>query len=662
MWLSPLALVRGPEAPPNSPSPLPAQRDAELAERLSTIGDVLNVKLFGAMGDGVTDDTVAIQAAIDGATAFRTGALVTNPIVYLPQGIYLLSDSLKVPSASTLNMVGAGPFASRFTVTGGFSLPVIDIGAADAGVNNVTLASFGINAAGQRGGAPGIKMRRLDRGRIDEVEVATASGAGLLLSNCTVDITRCQFSGNGTDGILVRSSTAVFISRCLNNANGGYSVRVEYDNSDITGTPPIAGPADVQVTIKNNSFESDVAGVILISGVENVTVEMNQFQASQMPAIDVTGVSRHCSIVNNYWRLSSVDPVTTSGGSATDVATIRFGSATEDNVHGLNTVHAGNFLRVRVQDHGLNYSLDHDRFSIKSFLNVDGGAPGSGWATAQRTNVALHSEDLTNAVWVNVGGAALLQSADAGNPHSSVGQSTRITFPQGTGVTTITQQVSGLSVGIGDRVDFGLFLAFLGWTSAAATHDFNLRILDSADVVLVDRLWRPTVEWERFIVSHIATVPHTSLKIQFRKQYRNSPHVFYSWGASLFIGGLGVPPYLATRAATRTIEPAHVALRIIASKGLSVGYGADITEHLSATVTYDPANLVDGATTTTTMTVTGAVVGDTVTVGLSSITSAGWQISGFVTAADTVTVAITNHTGRAVDLPSGTLRVDVWRH
>ena len=140
------------------------------------------------------------------------------------------------------------------------------------------------------------------------------------------------------------------------------------------------------------------------------------------------------------------------------------------------------------------------------------------------------------------------------------------------------------------------------------------------------------------------------------------PDVFYSWGASLFIGGLGVPPYLATRAATRTIEPAHVALRIIASKGLSVGYGADITEHLSATVTYDPANLVDGATTTTTMTVTGAVVGDTVTVGLSSITSAGWQISGFVTAADTVTVAITNHTGRAVDLPSGTLRVDVWRH
>jgi Pectate lyase superfamily protein len=49
--------------------------------------DVLNVKDFGAKGDGVTDDTAAIQAALD---AFPNG----RRIIYLPDGIYLVSDTL----------------------------------------------------------------------------------------------------------------------------------------------------------------------------------------------------------------------------------------------------------------------------------------------------------------------------------------------------------------------------------------------------------------------------------------------------------------------------------------------------------------------------------------------------------------------------------------
>ena len=51
--------------------------------------DVVNVKDFGAVGDGVTDDTAAIQAAIDSAAALNNGGSV-----FLPTGVYLVSSSL----------------------------------------------------------------------------------------------------------------------------------------------------------------------------------------------------------------------------------------------------------------------------------------------------------------------------------------------------------------------------------------------------------------------------------------------------------------------------------------------------------------------------------------------------------------------------------------
>jgi polygalacturonase len=57
---------------------------------------VLNVKDFGAKGDGVTDDTAAIQAALN---AYPNGMR----IIYLPNGTYLVSDTLTWPAGTPGN-------------------------------------------------------------------------------------------------------------------------------------------------------------------------------------------------------------------------------------------------------------------------------------------------------------------------------------------------------------------------------------------------------------------------------------------------------------------------------------------------------------------------------------------------------------------------------
>ena len=78
------------------------------------------------------------------------------------------------------------------------------------------------------------------------------------------------------------------------------------------------------------------------------------------------------------------------------------------------------------------------------------------------------------------------------------------------------------------------------------------------------------------------------------------------------------------------------------------------------TATVDLASIAsDGSDATHTVTVTGAAVGDDVTVH-SSLPVAGLIYEGYVSAADTVTIRISNPTGGAVDAPSATYHVVVW--
>lgn len=59
----------------------------------------LDVRDFGAKGDGVNDDTEAINRALRAAEARRG-------VVYMPEGMYRVSSTLEVPSGVTL--IGAG--------------------------------------------------------------------------------------------------------------------------------------------------------------------------------------------------------------------------------------------------------------------------------------------------------------------------------------------------------------------------------------------------------------------------------------------------------------------------------------------------------------------------------------------------------------------------
>jgi Pectate lyase superfamily protein len=70
----------------------------------------VSVKDFGAVGDGIAIDTVAIQAAMNRVKALGGG------VVYVPPGTYLVDQALTMTSATSVRIIGAG-YSSRITTS-----------------------------------------------------------------------------------------------------------------------------------------------------------------------------------------------------------------------------------------------------------------------------------------------------------------------------------------------------------------------------------------------------------------------------------------------------------------------------------------------------------------------------------------------------------------
>lgn len=83
----------------------PAEMDEGLQNVQSLTGDLnqnkrINVKDFGAKGDGVADDTEAIQTALREARR--------NTTVYFPAGVYSITKTLIVPPGNGVRLTGDG--------------------------------------------------------------------------------------------------------------------------------------------------------------------------------------------------------------------------------------------------------------------------------------------------------------------------------------------------------------------------------------------------------------------------------------------------------------------------------------------------------------------------------------------------------------------------
>jgi hypothetical protein len=194
-----------PGSPRNSPSlsgEISNANDTLLAIERVLLGPVFyNVKGYGAKGDGSTDDTAAIQAAITAAESAGSG------VVFLPPGGYKISSTLVI-SDKAVSIIGA----QSLGIWNGVVIAPTDMSFDAIEVNAVNfaciLANFQIKTLSQTSsGGRGIFLNNVQNCKMRDLVIAGlwdgiyVTGGEVVGEN--IDITPADVAGTGRYGVWV---------------------------------------------------------------------------------------------------------------------------------------------------------------------------------------------------------------------------------------------------------------------------------------------------------------------------------------------------------------------------------------------------------------------------------------------------------------------------
>jgi hypothetical protein len=332
----------------------------ELTTFSSTVGVYVNVKSYGAVGDGETDDTEAIQDAID---ACSTAGIA----LYLSEGTYLISDTLLI--RSNLYFFGSGSLSKLF-LKAATQKNVIGC-SIDAAIDNVVLRSFAIdgNAANQT--ATGNKTLQngiclyqdnsdnLKQYDIINVEVYNCKSAGIYLgrqyfTDKNKKIINCNIKNNTANGIYIDDNCEyVEILDNVIQSNGVSGIRIVGSNININGgvVKGATTAYSVYATVGSNLCKTIISGVtmnhgkgIILDGVTLVNITGCQVLASIYDGIKLNA-SSFCSIVGNIIAASSQDTTDTYS----EIALV----ASDNNIISNNILSAYSAIKAK-------YSIDCD--------------------------------------------------------------------------------------------------------------------------------------------------------------------------------------------------------------------------------------------------------------------------------------------------------------
>lgn len=294
---------------------------------------IFNVQNFGAKGDGITDDTAAIQSAIDAAAAAGGGQ------VYMPTGTYIVSGG-EEPSdgclmlKSNVYLYGDGMGATTVQVADGSDTKITGVIRSaygeethDFGVSNLTIDGNRDNTTGKidgwfNGYIPG-EAGYDSNVTLDSVEIKDCSGYGFDPHEQTVNmvIKNSVSHGNGLDGFvadflsdstfenniaydndrhgfnIVTSTHDFTLTNNVAYNNGGNGIVIQRGSEDI--------PSPTNITITGGEVYGNGAEGVLIKMSSEVTVSGVDIHDNASAGIRIYG-SNHVEIIDNTLNNNSL--------------------------------------------------------------------------------------------------------------------------------------------------------------------------------------------------------------------------------------------------------------------------------------------------------------------------------------------------------------------
>ena len=366
---------------------------------------VISVKNHGAKGDGITDDTLAIQAAFNSVP-------VEGGSVYLPPGKYLVTATITIPNRTKI--VGAGGFDANFNAT---SLIVCATNAIDVlfiNADGCTLEDFAVSYTGatRPTSGTGIRFAAGNHARVHRVGVNkfwnclrfdtgyyyTVSDSGIFdPANYGIYLTNTAPGGedHGDQGII-----NCVISKVADTTAGGTAVRWESGG----GLRFIGNKINAGAQVGYNSTEkwdygldimavdSVSTGIFTINGnsIENCYQTMLRIgQAGPSNTGDLLGITITGNEIGVGWgscdavRLGAATPA-----AAGHIRTLNFSGNIIQNIPGRGIV-ADNITRLNIGANtfesviGTQIALGSNHF----YTTVDPGEQ-----TISGSNVTIYSD------------------------------------------------------------------------------------------------------------------------------------------------------------------------------------------------------------------------------------------------------------------------------
>lgn len=379
--------------------------NGKLAAVPAMSNDGVPAEAFGARGDGVTDDTDALNAALASGRPVLLG-----PRTYIVRGQWTITQ----PNATLIGTPGLTVLKRLMQSGNGAWIAMQADGLRADGI------VFDANRAAVPEESWGVLVTSacttsdFHRCAFRNAQGATL-GCGLVIQSATViaqhSIRDCEFSGNAAHGVWVQATAGVLISGCRAHDNAAYGINVDYNDaffacqvrlvqvlgnrawSNARGiavgnfnasntSPPVwgnANPDAVAVLIEGNICHDNIVYGLAVAG-RSLLVQGNLTQGNGSVANSGAGILANVSasrIAQNLVARSGLYGIDSGGSIDSDIASnqvqgavigLNCGGGVNNRVDG-NTIRECSSWAITVNDvetdgQGANFGMATDNLAL----------------------------------------------------------------------------------------------------------------------------------------------------------------------------------------------------------------------------------------------------------------------------------------------------------